>query len=64
MIHTFLLNIGFVKQDDGTYYNNELNLSVEVLDDEHVLVPTDKGKVKTTVADLEEAIIGGGYGDF
>ena len=41
-MHTFLLNIGFIKQESGSYYNNEVQLEVTLLDEEHVTVLTSK----------------------
>lgn len=59
-----MLNIGFIRKEDGTYYNSEVKLTVSLVDQEHVSVPTPKGNVKATIAELEEAILGGGFGDF
>jgi len=63
-MHTFLLNIGFIKQESGSYYNNEVQLEVTLLDEEHVTVLTSKGNVKATIEELEDAIVSGGFGEF
>ena len=63
-MHIFLLNIGFIKMDDGTYYNHEVRLHVTIKDDEHVIVPTPQGFVLATIEELEDAIVSGGFGEF
>ncbi len=63
-MHILLLNLGFVKQNDGAYINYEINLRVTLTDDNHVLVPTPKGNVPATLEELEDAIISGGFGEF
>jgi len=60
----FLLNIGFIELEDGSYYNNEVQLHVTVVDETHVLVPTPKGDITATIAELEDAIVSGGFGEF
>jgi hypothetical protein len=63
-MHTQLLNIGFVKLPDGTYYNNELGMKVIIVDSEHIEVDTPMGKQQATIKELEDAIISGGFGEF
>jgi|LGOV01.1.fsa_nt_gb hypothetical protein len=64
-MHTFLLNIGFVKMKDGTYYNSEVQVHVKIdPDEEHVIVRTPKGNIKATIEELEDTIVDGGFGDF
>ena len=58
-----LLNIGFIKDPDGTYYNNELGVRVRIVD-KRIEVDTSQGKIKATIKELEDAIIGGGFGEF
>ena len=60
-----LLNIGFVKQPDGTYVNSELSLRVAPTykDDKGIYISTPDGKiVEATVDILEEAIMDGRFG--
>lgn len=61
-----LVNIGFVKMTDGTYYNKEVQLHVKIhpKEEDKVIVKTPKGNIAATIAELEDAIIGGGFGDF
>lgn len=64
-MHTWLLNIGFIKQPDGTYYNAEIAIKVTVLDDTHVLVDVPRrGEMTATLKELEAAIVSGGLGDY
>lgn len=63
-MHTYLLNLGFIKRPDGTYYNNELGISLRVLDDTFVEVDTPAGPIKSNLPELEDAIISGGFGEF
>lgn len=63
-MHTTLLNIGFVPLGDNKYINYEIDLVVEIIDAEHVLVPTPQGNIKATIAELEDAIVSGGFGEF
>jgi hypothetical protein len=62
-MHIQLLNIGFIKRPDGSYINPEFEFSVRILDSEHVEVQTATGKMKSTIEELEEAILGGGFGE-
>lgn len=66
MRHTNLINIGFVKMEDGTYYNNEVQLRVAVDPDtdDKVIVNTPKGNILATISELEDALVGGGFGEF
>jgi hypothetical protein len=61
-MHTQLLNIGFIKQPDGSYFNPEVGLRVTIVGPDTILVPTAKGDIQTTVADLEDAIVSGAFG--
>lgn len=63
-MHTQLLNIGFVKISDDTYYNNELDLSIKVIDGKTIEVATLKGVAQATIKELEDAIVSGGFGEF
>lgn len=63
-MHIQLLNIGFLRNPDGTYYNNELGVRVRIVDETHIEVDTAQGKFKATIKELEDAIIGGGFGEF
>ncbi len=63
-MNTQLLNIGFTKQPDGSYLNNELGLMVTIADDEHVWVKTPSGIQKATIKELEDAIVSGGFGEY
>lgn len=63
-MHTRLLNMGFVKLTDGVYMNYEVNLRVTIHDNDHVLVPTPSGVAVATLDELEDAIVGGGFGEF
>ena len=60
----FLLNIGFIEMEDGSYYNREVQLHVTIKDEETLLVPTPQGIITATIAELEDAIVSGGFGDF
>lgn len=62
-MHTYLLNLGFVKRPDGTYYNNELGICARILDDTFVEVDTPEGPVQANMKELEDAIISGGFGE-
>lgn len=65
MMHTQLLNIGFVKMPDGTYYNYEIGLTVSLnASAQTVSVDLPTGTHTATIAELEEAIISGGFGEF
>ena len=67
-MRTFLLNIGFIESSDGTYYNNEIELRVRVIinaeGNEALMVPTPQGEIESTVEELEDVIVSGGFGDF
>lgn len=63
-MHIQLLNIGFIKNPDNTYYNNELGLRVVVIDETQIEVDTFNGKIKATIKELEDAIMSGGFGEF
>lgn len=63
-MHIQLLNIGFIKNPDNTYYNNELDLRVVVIDETQIEVDTFNGKIKATIKELEDAIMSGGFGEF
>lgn len=63
-MHIQLLNIGFIETPDGSYYNNELGVRVRIVDETHIEVDTAQGKTKATIKELEDAIIGGGFGEF
>jgi hypothetical protein len=53
-MHTDLLNMGFVKEPDGTYINREIGLRVKIIDNKITIV-TKTGEVKVvSVKDLEE----------
>jgi hypothetical protein len=62
-MHTKLLNIGFVRLPDGSYANYEINLVVRVGDDDTIIINTPDGDISATLQELEDAIIGGGFGD-
>jgi hypothetical protein len=63
-MHTRLLNIGFIKQPDGSYFNNELRIRVTVVGPTTIAVDLPSGPHTTSIADLEEAILGDGFGEF
>lgn len=63
-MHTQLLNIGFIKQPDGSYFNNELGMMVTIADDNHIWVKSTSGIMKATIKELEDAIISGGFGEY
>jgi hypothetical protein len=58
-----LLNMGFVDQGDGSFYNNELRLTV-YLKNGVIEVEAATGLVKTDVEHLEEAILNGEFGRY
>ena len=66
-MHIQLLNMGFIKRLDGSYFNRELNLTVSIVDKDkgtvHLTLPN--GKVHaTTLEQIEDAIVNGAMGDF
>lgn len=63
-MHTFLLNLGFVKNAEGLYINRELGLKVKYLNEEKLILITDLGDVETTIKELEDAIVSGGFGEY
>lgn len=63
-MHTFLLNLGFVKNAEGLYINRELGLKVKYLNEEKLILITDLGEVETTIKELEDAIVSGGFGEY
>jgi hypothetical protein len=65
MRHTLLTNIGFVKKGE-TYYNAEVHVTVwlDPNSEDKVIVKTDKGNITATIEELEDTIVGGGFGDF
>lgn len=63
-MHTFLLNLGFVKNAEGLYINRELSLKVKYLNEEKLILITDLGDVETTIKELEDAIVSGGFGEY
>lgn len=60
-MHTQLLNIGFVKRPDGSYYNHELCICVHIISDTQIqVIATATTKTgTTTIRELEDAILGG-----
>ena len=64
-MHTFLLNIGFIKIEDGTYYNSEVQVHVALdPNSDKLIVSTSKGNIVATIEELEDTIVGGGFGEF
>ena len=67
-MRTFLLSIGFILMEDGSYYNNEIGLRIHIgkdTDGKPILkVPTPKGIINATIEELEDTIVSGGFGDF
>lgn len=61
-MHVMLLNLGFVKRPDGSYYNNELNLIVYIENEKQVKVITLSGFALATIEELEDAIVSGAFG--
>jgi len=66
-MHIQLLNMGFTKRSDGTYYNRELSLTVTIVDKDKgevdLLLPS--GKIhRTDLEQIEDAIVSGAMGDF
>ena len=61
-MHVMLLNLGFVKRPDGSYYNNELNLTVYIENEKQVKVITLSGFALATIEELEDAIVSGAFG--
>jgi len=65
-MHTQLLNLGFTKKGDNIYFNQEIGLTVEVMDDGKTLVVhvPGIGKQNATIEELEESIVSGSLGEF
>jgi hypothetical protein len=63
-MHVLLLNLGFVKKPDGSYYNNELSLVVYIENDKQVKVVTVSGFALATIEELEDAIVSGAFGAY
>jgi hypothetical protein len=63
-MYVYLLNMGFVKRPDGSYYNNELGIAVTIKDDKHVVVDTPSGPTLATIEELEDAILSGAFGAY
>jgi hypothetical protein len=61
-MHVYLLNLGFVKKPDGSYYNSEIGISVTIEDSRRVKVVTPSGPVLITIEELEDAIFNGTFG--
>ena len=63
MHNTRLVNMGFVKKPDGTYYSAELNLRVTVRPDVVLIVHTLLGPTESSIDEFETAVFGGVMGE-
>jgi len=55
-----LLNMGFIKQPNGSYINLELGYTVKIVDTDKLEILTKDGLRIISVTDLENIMIGGG----
>ena len=63
-MHSQLLTLGFTKVGPGRYFSAEFCVTV-LVDDTGLMTVLVNGKQMTaTMTDLEDAIMGGGFGDF
>lgn len=63
-MHACLLSIGFIKLQNNTYVNYEINVVVRLLKDDALEVVRDEGNVEATLEELENAIVSGGFGEY
>jgi hypothetical protein len=56
-----LINLGFVQKSLKRYVHYELDFWVELQDDGSVDVMTDAGIINTTIDELEEVMVLGGF---
>lgn len=56
-----LINLGFVQVSNVRYVNYEYNFYVELQEDGTVSVETPQGMVSSTLEELEEVLVLGGF---
>lgn len=56
-----LINLGFVQVSNVRYVNYEYNFYVELQEDGTVSVETPQGMVSSTLEELEEVMVLGGF---
>jgi hypothetical protein len=54
-----LLNMGFIKDPDGTYVNQELGVRVKIVDTDKLEIKTTTGLRIISISDLETIMMGG-----
>ena len=63
-MHAQLLTLGFTKTGPKTYFSAEFNLIVEIRPDGRLNLYLP-GKIEiATLTELEDTIVGGGFGEF
>ncbi len=58
-MHIRLLNIGFVKQPDGSYFNQEYGITLTLAGPTNLIVETPDGQRSMTLETLEDSILKG-----
>jgi hypothetical protein len=54
-----LLNMGFIKDPDGSYRNLELGIKVKIVDIDKLEINTNTGIRIVSIKDLEKIMMGG-----
>jgi len=64
-MHAQLLTLGFIRTEPGIYFSAEFGLRIVLRDDGKIAVTLGDGKIViATLTELEDSIMGGGFGEF